>query len=123
MPGSQEMTAGGYIDVFLKPGEEKVGYFVAGQKFHLTEEEIEEITRRYLKRIQQNLAREGKSFHYTGAAVEALAEIGFSLKYGARFLKRRIDEQVKIPITLHWKEGEEFSADAQGGRLTLTWKP
>ncbi len=89
----------------------------------LTEEEIEEITRRYLKRIQQNLAREGKSFHYTGAAVEALAEIGFSLKYGARFLKRRIDEQVKIPITLHWKEGEEFSADAQGGRLTLTWKP
>jgi ATP-dependent Clp protease ATP-binding subunit ClpC len=88
----------------------------------LNEEEVEEITRRYLKRIQQNLALAGKSFQYTEAAVKTLAEIGFSLKYGARFLKRRIDEQVKIPLTLHWKEGEEFSADAQGGKLTLTWK-
>ena len=40
-------------------------------------------------------------------------EIGFSLKYGARFLKRRIDERVKIPITLHWKEGRKFQVDAR----------
>jgi len=73
----------------------------------LTHEEVREITVRYLERMQQNLASQGKFFTYTAQA-EALVEIGFSLKYGARFLKRRIDEQVKIPITLHWKEGSAF---------------
>ncbi|MDI6753150.1 MAG: ATP-dependent Clp protease ATP-binding subunit [Thermodesulfobacteriota bacterium] len=87
----------------------------------LTREEVQEITRRYLGRIQQTLFSGGKSFHFTEAALEALVEIGFSLKYGARFLKRRIDERVKMPITLHWKEGSEFSVDAVNGELTVTW--
>lgn len=67
----------------------------------LTREEVREITQRYLGRIRQSLASQGKSFVFTEAALESLVEIGFSLKYGARFLKRRIDERVKIPITLH----------------------
>ncbi|MBM4332601.1 MAG: ATP-dependent Clp protease ATP-binding subunit [Deltaproteobacteria bacterium] len=87
----------------------------------LTREEVQEITRRYLGRIQQTLFSQGKSFQFTGAALEALVEIGFSLKYGARFLKRRIDERVKMPITIHWKEGSGFSVDAVNGELTLTW--
>ena len=89
----------------------------------LTREEVKEITHRYLDRIHLNLIAQGKSFYCSDAAVEALVEIGFSLKYGARFLKRRIDERVKIPITLHWKEGSGFSADAAGGELTVTWQP
>jgi hypothetical protein len=44
------------------------------------------------------------------------------LKYGARFLKRRIDERIKIPITQHWKEGQEFDVEATGGELTVSWK-
>lgn len=89
----------------------------------LTREEVKEITRRYLEGIRQNLAAQGKSLHIAEAALEALVEIGFSLKYGARFLKRRIDERVKIPLTLHWKEESEFFVDAPGGELTLTWGP
>jgi len=89
----------------------------------LTREEVKEITQRYLDRIHLNLIAQGKSFYCSEAAVEALVEIGFSLKYGARFLKRRIDERVKIPITLHWKEGSGFSVDAAGGELTVTWQP
>ena len=87
----------------------------------LTHEEVKEITVRYLGRMQQNLASQGKSFTYTAAGLEALVEIGFSLKYGARFLKRRIDEQVKIPITLHWKEGSAFFLDANNGAMAVTW--
>lgn len=87
----------------------------------LTRGEVQEITKRYLRRIQQTLFSQGKSFQFTEAALEALVEIGFSLKYGARFLKRRIDERVKMPITLHWKEGSEFSVDAVNGELTVTW--
>jgi ATP-dependent Clp protease ATP-binding subunit ClpA len=89
----------------------------------LTREEVKEICRRYLERIRQNLAAQGKTFVMTEEGLELLAEIGFSLKYGARFLKRRIDERIKIPITQHWKEGQEFDVEATGGELTVSWKP
>jgi len=89
----------------------------------LTREEVKEICQRYLERIRQNLAAQGKTFVMTEEGLELLAEIGFSLKYGARFLKRRIDERVKIPITQHWKEGQEFDVEATGGELTVSWKP
>jgi len=88
----------------------------------LTREEVKEISRRYLQRIQQNLAAQGKALTITEEALDVLVEIGFSLKYGARFLKRRIDERVKIPITQHWKENQAFSVDAVGGELTVTWQ-
>ena len=87
----------------------------------LTEEEVEKIAGRYLGGIQKNLATYGKSLEYTEAALKTLAEIGFSLKYGARFLKRRIDERVKIPITLHWNEGSRFRVDVLEGELTVRW--
>jgi len=87
----------------------------------LTREEVGEITQRYLGRIRQSLVSQGKSFVFTEAALESLVEIGFSLKYGARFLKRRIDERVKIPITLHWKEGSAFFVDAPHGQVTVSW--
>jgi ATP-dependent Clp protease ATP-binding subunit ClpA len=88
----------------------------------LTQEEVREITKRYLSRLQQNLETQEKSLVITDAAVDALVEIGFSLKYGARFLKRRIDERVKIPITLNWKKTSEFRVDVRDGELTVTWK-
>jgi ATP-dependent Clp protease ATP-binding subunit ClpA len=89
----------------------------------LTQEEVREITRRYLEAIQKNLAGHEKSLHFSEAALQTLAEIGFSLKYGARFLKRRVDERVKIPITLHWNEGSHFSLEVVEGELTVSWKP
>jgi ATP-dependent Clp protease ATP-binding subunit ClpA len=87
----------------------------------LTQEEVREITARYLLRLKQNLSAQNKSLAFTEAAVDALVEVGFSLKYGARFLKRRIDERVKIPITLHWKESSDFWIDARDGELAVTW--
>ncbi|MGA2958472.1 MAG: ATP-dependent Clp protease ATP-binding subunit [Thermodesulfobacteriota bacterium] len=89
----------------------------------LTQEEVREITRRYLEAIQKNLAAHEKSLHFSEAALQTLAEIGFSLKYGARFLKRRVDERVKIPITLHWNEGSRFSLEVVEGELTVSWEP
>ncbi len=87
----------------------------------LTREEVKEIARRYLARIQENLVNFGKDFRYTEAALDLIVEIGFSLKYGARFLKRRIDEKIKIPLTLHWKEGSRFLADVQDKEIIITW--
>jgi len=87
----------------------------------LTREEVKEIARRYLARIQESLVNFGKDFQYTEAALDLIVEMGFSLKYGARFLKRRIDEKIKIPLTLHWKEGSKFLADGQDKEIVITW--
>ncbi len=86
----------------------------------LTREELKEIARRYLAHIQENLVHFGKDFQYTESALDLIVEIGFSLKYGARFLKRRIDEKIKIPLTLHWKEGSRFLADGQDKEIIIT---
>jgi ATP-dependent Clp protease ATP-binding subunit ClpA len=83
----------------------------------LTREEVKEIAKMYLDKINQQMKSKGKSISVTEGAVDYLVEVGFSSKYGARFLKRTIDERVKIPLTLKWKEGSEFLIDVKNGEL------
>ena len=40
--------------------------------------------------------------------MEQLVKDGYSLAFGARFLKRAIDERLKLPISARWKEGSHF---------------
>lgn len=83
----------------------------------LAQEEVKEIARMYLDRINQQMESKGKLMSVTEEAVDFLVDVGFSPKYGARFLKRAIDEKVKIPLTLKWKEGNEFLVDVRDGEL------
>ena len=85
----------------------------------LTFEDVETITKMYLEDIHQQLHTHGKCLHYSGSAAEYLAREGYSIKYGARFLKRKIDELVKIPITLRWKEGDNFYIEADEETLAI----
>lgn len=39
--------------------------------------------------------------------------------YGARFLKRTIDEKVKLPITAMWNNVPRFLVDAEDGEITI----
>jgi hypothetical protein len=41
------------------------------------------------------------------------------MQYGARFLKRYIDEKVKLPITTMWKSGSKFSVDVEGEEISV----
>ena len=46
---------------------------------------------------------------------------GYSIAFGARFLKRFIDEQIKLPISAQWKAGTHFDVtvkDGEHGRRT-----
>jgi len=74
----------------------------------LSGEEVEEITRRYLELIRAKLAESGKELQYEPEAARRLSEVGFNLKFGARFLKRKVDELVRIPLTRDWKTGDIF---------------
>jgi ATP-dependent Clp protease ATP-binding subunit ClpA len=48
-----------------------------------------------------------------------LTEKGFSPAYGARFLKRHIDQKVKLPITNEWKSSTRFLVDAEDGEIVV----
>ena len=80
---------------------------------------VKEIAKMYLDRINQQMKSMEKLMSVTEKAVDYLVEIGFSPIYGARFLKRTIDERVKIPLTLKWKEGNEFIVDVKDGEILV----
>jgi len=86
----------------------------------LTMDEVREIARIYLGRLKRNMERQGKIVEITDAAVDLLTEKGFSPAYGARFLKRHIDQKVKLPITNQWKAGMRFLVDVQDNEITVT---
>jgi len=86
----------------------------------LTMDEVRDIARIYLAKMQRNMERQGKLVEVTDAALNLLTEKGFSPAYGARFLKRHIDQQVKLPITNKWKTGMRFQVDAVDGEIVVT---
>ncbi len=83
----------------------------------LTREEVAQIARMYLDALRKVMLNDGRELSVTDTALDLLVDKGFSLRYGARFLKRRIDERVKIPITIHWKEGNHFVVDSRNGQV------
>ena len=85
----------------------------------LTREEVKELTHMYIERIREHMEGYGKHLTVTETALDALVEKGYNQKYGARFLKRHVDEKVKVPVTLMWKEGDSFKIDASDGEVTV----
>ena len=85
----------------------------------LTQDEVKEIAELYLNKVKRQMQHQGKSFEITDDAVNKLVEKGFSPTYGARFLKRTIDEVVKLPMTNKWKDGVSFDVDVEEGELKI----
>jgi ATP-dependent Clp protease ATP-binding subunit ClpA len=85
----------------------------------LTQDEVKQIAQLYLSAVQRQMARQGKRLTITEAAMNRLVEQGFSPAYGARFLKRTIDEKVKLPITNLWKAFTGFVVDLVDGNVDV----
>ncbi|MCA1593453.1 MAG: ATP-dependent Clp protease ATP-binding subunit [Acidobacteria bacterium] len=85
----------------------------------LTMDEVREIAKLYLNRLRKQMEAQGKVIEVTDRALDLLTEKGFSPTYGARFLKRHIDEKVKLPITAMWKSAPRFIADVQDGDVVI----
>ncbi|MEO8648430.1 MAG: ATP-dependent Clp protease ATP-binding subunit [Acidobacteriota bacterium] len=85
----------------------------------LTMDEVREIARIYLAKLKKRMESQGKIVEITEAAVDLLTDKGFSPQYGARFLKRHIDQTVKLPITNQWKTGIRFLVDAEDGEIAV----
>ncbi len=85
----------------------------------LTMDEVRAIAGIYLNKLKRQMERQGKIIEVTEAAIDLLTEKGFSPAYGARFLKRHIDEKVKLPITNAWKTAVRFNVDVEDGEVVV----
>jgi ATP-dependent Clp protease ATP-binding subunit ClpC len=85
----------------------------------LTMDEVRQIAQIYVDKLARQMERQGKTIQVTDSAVNLLTEKGFSAKYGARFLKRHIDERVKLPITAMWKTASKFLVDVEDGEAVV----
>ena len=85
----------------------------------LTMDEVREIAKLYLAKLKRRMEGQGKTIEVTEPAIDMLTEKGFSPAYGARFLKRHIDQTIKLPITNQWKTARRFVVDAIDGEINV----
>ena len=85
----------------------------------LTREEVQEIAQLYLGKVRRQMEMLGKRVDVEPQAEDALVEKGFSPAYGARFLKRTIDELVKLPITQLWHDADHFLVTVRDGAVVV----
>ena len=72
--------------------------------------EVREIALLEIDKVRAILAKSGRTLTVSPEALERLVEVGYSLPYGARFLKRTIDAQIRLPISQRWTEARHFAA-------------
>jgi ATP-dependent Clp protease ATP-binding subunit ClpC len=78
----------------------------------LTADDVRCIAKDYLSELGRVMAKAGKSIEIDDDALELIADQGYSMAFGARFLKRVIDERIKLPITMRWKPSSHFHVRA-----------
>lgn len=88
----------------------------------LTMDEVKGIAKLYLAKIRKQMEKQGKFIEITDEAIDLITLKGFSPAYGARFLKRHIDQKVKLPLTSLWKTATQFLVDAEGDELIVNAK-
>jgi ATP-dependent Clp protease ATP-binding subunit ClpA len=86
----------------------------------LTADEVKLIAEQYLGKLKRQMERMGKRLELSDDAINLLVQKGFSPAYGARFLKRTIDELVKLPVTTQWKDASNFFVDVENDLIKIT---
>src|SRR5512142_2676255 len=85
----------------------------------LSHDEVRHIARHYIDELEKTMKRWDRVLTVTPEALELLVKEGYSLAFGARFLKRVVDDTIKLPISQQWKEGREFRVVARDGRIIV----
>jgi ATP-dependent Clp protease ATP-binding subunit ClpA len=75
----------------------------------LSRAEIHEIALHYVATIASTLAAAGRTLRVDDDAIDVIAGRGTSLEFGARHLKRVIDDAISLPISQRWHAGSNFA--------------
>ncbi|AXA84633.1 ATP-dependent chaperone ClpB [Lysobacter oculi] len=93
--------------------------------FHpLDKAQIKEIARIQLRGLEKRLAERGIKIELSDKAYELLGNVGFDPVYGARPLKRAIQQQIENPLASEilkgsFGNGDTVRVDAEGGKLVF----
>ena len=93
--------------------------------FHaLDEKQIGSIAKIQLHTLERRLAQMEMGLHVTEAALQKVAEAGFDPVYGARPLKRAIQQQIENPLSKMILEGrfgpkDVINIDVRGSELAF----
>jgi ATP-dependent Clp protease ATP-binding subunit ClpA len=85
----------------------------------LSRDEVREIAIQQIGKLQESLTRRGRHLTLSPDALDQIVQDGYSLAYGARFLKRVIEDRVKLPISQRWTEGTHFAVNVKDGRVQI----
>ncbi len=85
----------------------------------LSEDDVRVIAEIELAKVSDTLEKAGRRLVVDPEALEQLVKDGYSLAYGARFLKRVIDDTVKLPISQSWQGGLEFRVTCENGKIVV----
>ena len=85
----------------------------------LARDEVRDIALQQIAKIQAAMARSGRQLTVSPCALELIVQDGYSLTFGARFLKRLIEDRIKLPVSQRWNEGTHFAADARDGKMQI----
>ena len=94
--------------------------------FHpLDKAQIRQIARIQLRGLEKRLGERGIRLALTEKALEMLGNVGFDPVYGARPLKRAIQQQVENPLAQkilagEYGQGDVVQVDAEAGRLVFS---
>ena len=89
----------------------------------LTRDDVETIACRYLGEISRTLAEAGKSLDVEDDALEAIVAEGCRPASGIRFLKRVVDQRVKLPVSKQWHEATRFRVRLRGADVVVDAVP
>ncbi|MCW5581467.1 MAG: AAA family ATPase, partial [Luteimonas sp.] len=93
--------------------------------FHpLDKQQIKAIARIQLRGLEKRLAERGLKIEVSDKAFELLGNVGFDPVYGARPLKRAIQQQLENPLAQRilagdFASGDTVKVDAEGGQLAF----
>jgi ATP-dependent Clp protease ATP-binding subunit ClpA len=85
----------------------------------LTKDEVRNIALKYIDQVTATLKRWNKTVTIDPDALDKLVEDGYSLAYGARFLKRVIDDKIKLPLSQQWKQANSFRAVVRDDQVVI----
>ena len=93
----------------------------------LDEEELAKIVDIQLERLQKRLAQQNLTLDVDNAAKKLLAKEGYDPQFGARPLKRAVQERILNPLSmrlLEWdfKPGDRIKVTANNGELVFVKK-
>ena len=89
----------------------------------LSQKDVEEIAKIHIKRLEHRLKEQGVSITITNDALKKIAELGYSPEFGARPLKRAIQQHIAVPISQHilkHPDEKELKVNVKDGAITIS---